>query len=169
MGSDGNIYGIPSSSHRVLKISPDNQTVSFIGGNYTDPKKWSGGVLVDDNIIFACPFSASKILKINTTDQTTSLVGDDLGNEEEKWSGFMKGPDGNLYGTPYASSSILIFDPRTEIAMKIDMNRKNDEILKQQLSSNSKWTPGGVIQDIIYVIPYDSSQILSLEPIHNRE
>ena len=161
---DGNIYGIPAQSMRVLKINVNNDTTSFIGDLYEGEWKWAGGTLGPDGNIYACPDNFHKVLQINIKDQTTALVGPDLGDEKGKWHGFVQGTDGFLYGMPWNSNKLLRFDPFLHTATLIPLDKVFHE------NEQVKWFDGVLAENNghIYTIPTGSSQIMAISPLVMR-
>jgi len=162
LGGDDNIYLMPCFATRVLKISVNDKTTSFIGDEYDGIWKWVGGVLAKDGNIYGCPLSNNRILQINVKNQTTQLVGPDFGDETVKWSGFVEGADGFLYGIPASSNNLLRFDPFLHTATLIPLD---DELH----GGDWKWLPGALTKsNFIYAVPAHTDQVLSIEPIKFR-
>ncbi len=78
--ADGCIYVIPSCAGRVLRLSPNDESISYIGTDIGDiGYKWCGAVLGADGNIYGVRYTHIMIvLKIDDANQSTSLVGPDL-------------------------------------------------------------------------------------------
>jgi hypothetical protein len=75
VGSDGMVYGIPSTSSTILKINPATDEITTWGENSSTPTKWLGGTLTPKGTIYCNPYCSNEILKINnpTLDVPTDL------------------------------------------------------------------------------------------------
>ena len=108
---DNCIYGIPQFAESVLKIDPQTQTTSEIGGPFpgaspTGKHKWYGGLLGGDGCIYGIPQCATSVLKIDPFTQTATMMGS-LEAGGWKWHGGVTGKDGCIYGIPANADSVL--------------------------------------------------------------
>ena len=100
-GQNQEIYCMPSNGGKygILKISPDTDTVTTIGGSFPGDWMWHGGVLSEvDGNIYAIPCNANGVLKINPRTDKVEIIGGPWPNEpkRQKWYGGIIGYDGNM-------------------------------------------------------------------------
>mmetsp|Transcript_25484 Transcript_25484/g.37646 ORF Transcript_25484/g.37646 Transcript_25484/m.37646 type:complete len:531 (+) Transcript_25484:222-1814(+) len=101
---DNCIYAIPQRAHRVLKIDPKTETISFVGPDFPGKCKWYGGVLGTDNAIYGVPHNASGVLRITPNSVT---VHGDFGSGSHKWHGGSAAGNGVIVCVPANSENIL--------------------------------------------------------------
>ena len=65
LGSNGKIYGIPSSATQVLEIDPVGLTTSTFGSLGGGTDKWYGGVLAPNGKIYGIPYDATQVIEID--------------------------------------------------------------------------------------------------------
>lgn len=106
------IYGIPSNADSVLKITPETQEVTTVGGPFRGQWKWHGGVLARDGNIYCIPCNAEAVLKIVPRTGEITTIGGPLPGEQ-KWYGGALGHDGAVYGIPYNATGVLKIVPET--------------------------------------------------------
>jgi len=118
---NGFIYGIPHSAPNVLKINPNDDTLSYFG-NVTGSGNinfmpFQGGVLASNGVIYCAPRDFGVILKIDTNTDTLSTVNIGLPNAQNtnKWFGGVLAPNNEcIYFIPYNTTGSLKIDPRTD-------------------------------------------------------
>ena len=162
---DNCIYGIPQFAESVLKIDPQTQTTSEIGGPFpgaspTGKHKWYGGLLGGDGCIYGIPQCATSVLKIDPFTQTATMMGS-LEAGGWKWHGGVTGKDGCIYGIPANADSVLKIDPFSQevstIPFEYHCHHRNDRKYKYL---------GGVLgpDGRIYCIPSDADYVLRIDP-----
>ena len=111
LAPNGKIYGIPTSSNKILEIDPSNNTTSLFGDLSVigSGLKWRGGVLAPNGKIYGIPANTTKILEIDPVNQTTSLFGN-VGNSDSDWYGGVLAPNGKIYCIPLNATQILVID-----------------------------------------------------------
>jgi hypothetical protein len=98
LATDNNIYYMPSSARRIMRLNLDNDSLSSVGDDLGYGLfKYSGTVVGNDDCVYGIPYKAKRIVKFDPTNpDTTSTVGE----EAEKWfkcrNGVLAG-DGNIY------------------------------------------------------------------------
>ena len=108
IGIDDNIYGVPHSEKRWLKIDITDDTTSLVSNDLTKygECKYEGGVVGEDDNIYAIPSDANNVIKLNTTTQISSLIGnhyDGYGN----WCGGVLHTNGCIYCAPCDNNKVL--------------------------------------------------------------
>jgi hypothetical protein len=77
LATDNNIYYMPSNARRIMRLNPDNDTLSSVGddlgrGGY----KYIGTVVGNDDCLYGIPNIATRIVKFDPTNpDRTSFVG----------------------------------------------------------------------------------------------
>lgn len=105
---DNCIYAIPQRAHRVLKIDPKTETISFVGPDFPGVCKWYGGILGRDNAIYGVPHNATGVLRITPT---TVTVHGDFGSGSHKWHGGAAAGNGVIACVPANSENVLCIVP----------------------------------------------------------
>jgi hypothetical protein len=77
--SDNHIYFMPSNTRRIMKLNPDNDSLSSVGDDLGGGRrKYSGTVVGNDDCVYGIPYLAKRIAKYNPTNpDTTSTVGEE--------------------------------------------------------------------------------------------
>jgi hypothetical protein len=98
----------------------------------------------------------------NTVDLSALNTGDTL---RQKWTGGVLASNGKIYGIPYDTTSVLIFDPITNT---IDTTTLSSTSFPSIFTGSGRWW-GGVLASNgkIYGIPYNSTNILVIDPYNN--
>ena len=133
--ADGQVWGIPSNSLSVLRISPhpDGDVVStipgpsgkpLVGGQHRDDDKYKylGGVVSPvDGCMYCIPSDADRILRVDPSTASCSYVGRDLSDiakgqsrGQNKWQNGFAGADGCIYAIPLKCERVLRIDPTKE-------------------------------------------------------
>ena len=167
-GNKQEIYCMPSNGGKygVLKISPDTDAVTTIGGPFPGDWMWHGGVLSEiDGNIYAIPCNANGVLKINPRTDKVEIIGGPWPNEpvRQKWYGGIVGHDGNIYGIPQCASGVLKINPRTQECTVIGIEEVSSHGVGEKMGW--KWHGGFCDQNtnIIYGIASNADAILKID------
>jgi len=80
LASDKNIYYMPYCARRIMKLNPDNDTLSSVGDDLGGDEysyKYVGTVVGNDDYVYGIPDVATRIVKFDPTNpDTTSSVGE---------------------------------------------------------------------------------------------
>jgi hypothetical protein len=97
LAADNNIYYMPYNARRIMKLNPDNDSLSSVGDDLGEQGfKCRGTVVGSDNWVYSIPLNATHIFKFDPANpDTTSTVG------EEAEFGFECGGNGVLAGDGY--------------------------------------------------------------------
>ena len=172
-GSDGCIYGIPSTHRRVAKFDPNNEVLTVIGPEL-DGEGWSCGVLAGNGCIYCIPCdpSNSGILKIDTMDnlskatETESVTILDAvlpSSEYAPWLSGALAADGCIYFLPATARNILKLDPSNDTLSLV--GREFD----QHLIDGVKFR--GTIaakNGYIYGVPDESMHVIRFNPMNQN-
>jgi hypothetical protein len=98
LAADNNIYYMPYSARRIMKLNPDDDSLSRVGDDLGEGGfKYCGTVVGNDDCLYGIPNFAKRIIKFDPTNpDTTSTVGE----EAEKWfccGNGVLGGDGDIY------------------------------------------------------------------------
>ena len=167
-GSVQAIYCMPSNGGKygVLKILPDTDLVTTIGGPFPGDWMWHGGVLSEvDNCIYAIPCNADGVLKIDPRTDKVEIIGGPWPEEpkRQKWYGGIIGYDGNIYGIPQCASGVLKINPHTQECTVVG----KDEVSSHGIGEKMGWKWHGGFCDkntnVIYGIASNADAILKID------
>jgi len=78
LAADNSIYYMPSNAHRIMKLNPDNDSLSRVGDDDLGKQlfKYNGTVVGNDDCVYGIPDGATHIVKVDPTNpDTISTVG----------------------------------------------------------------------------------------------
>jgi hypothetical protein len=112
LAQDNNIYYMPANACWIMRLNPDNDSLSSVGDDLGEGsnKKYSGTVVGNDDFLYGIPYEATRIVKFDPTNpDTTSTVGEEI---EKGWgfdfgNGVLAG-DGYIYAVNGASQVLQI-------------------------------------------------------------
>jgi hypothetical protein len=97
LATDNNIYYMPSSARRIMRLNPDNDSLSSVGDDLGYGYKYSGTVVGKDDYVYGIPNEATRIVKLDPSNpDTTSTVGEEAEEDFLCWNGALAG-DGYIY------------------------------------------------------------------------
>jgi hypothetical protein len=99
LAPDNSIYYMPSSARRIMRLNPDNDSLSSVGDDLGEERwKYTGTVLGNDDYVYGIPGEeAARIVKFDPTNpETTSTVGEEAEGRFGCGNGALAG-DGNIY------------------------------------------------------------------------
>jgi hypothetical protein len=111
LASDNHIYYMPYTARRIMRLNPDNDSLSSVGDDLGEVEcKYSGTVVGKDDFVYGIPKDATRIIKFDPTNpDTTSTVGEV--QVEEDWfscgNGVLAG-DGYIYAANYSGQVLQI-------------------------------------------------------------
>jgi len=99
---------MPACARRIMRLNPDNDTLSSVGDDLGEGYKYRGTVVGNDDCLYGIPYWAKHIIKFDTTNPaTTSTVGE----EAEKWFGCnngVLGGDGYIYAANHVGQILKV-------------------------------------------------------------
>ena len=109
LASDNRIYYVPSNARRIMRLNPDNDTLSIVGGDLGGGWwKYGGTVVGNDDCVHGIPLLTTRIVKFDPTNPgTTSFIGEDAEENFECDKGVLAG-DGYIYAANYAGQVLQI-------------------------------------------------------------
>jgi hypothetical protein len=158
LATDSFIYYMPhSNARRIMRLNPDNDTLSSVGDDLRiGYGKYKGTVVGNDNCVYGIPYYATRIVKYNPADpDTTSTVG--------RTSRFICG-NGVLGGDGYIYAA-----NNSGQVLQIDTTNGNYTWIVGRISSGWKqgqgWGDPIVGADkCIYWPPYGAKRVLKFDP-----
>jgi len=184
LGANGNVYGIPWNSGKVLAISPkvtsgstpegdDGHSVelSFIGHVSQDKEKWELAITAFNGRIFAIPCRANSVLVIDTKDDSIHMIGEAVLSampDTQKYLSAVLAPDGRIYAMPCDANEVLVVDTATEHVSTIKLPRKGMFGWTSARPASSKgfqWGAAACVADVVVGVPYNSSEVLFVHTV----
>ena len=188
------IYLIPSMNNRILEYNPYTDTAVEVGSTYTGSNKYAVAVVVD-NYIYCTSYNATKIMRYNVVTGVSELVGQTIPAGYQ--ASTMVYISGKVYTIGYSSGNILIHDVATGVNSTVSNTLSSLNILSASvyknkiyfigttqfiefnpatltfkyvgttLPSNYYYLGAVTVDNVIYVTPKDSYNILALR-INNK-
>ena len=109
LAADNNIYYMPYSARRIMKLNPDNDSLSRVGDDLGEGGfKYCGTVVGNDDCLYGIPNFAKRIIKFDPTNpDTTSTVGEEAEEGFNCGNGVLGG-DGYIYAANGAGQVLQI-------------------------------------------------------------
>jgi hypothetical protein len=164
LAADNNIYYMPANAHRIMRLNPDNDSLSSVGDDLGEGGfKYSGTVVGNDNCLYGIPYCTTRIIKYNPADpDTTSTVGDEAERAFFCGNGVLGG-DGYIYAANGASQVL-----NAGQVLKIDTTSNNHTWIGDQIYSGllgAGWgDPIVGVDKCIYWPPFCANRVLKFDP-----
>jgi len=157
LAQDNNIYYMPYCARQIMRLNPDNDTLTSVGGDLEGGSgKYRGTVVGNDDCVYGIPYHAKRIVKFDTTNpDTTSTV------REEAEEGFCCGNgvlagDGDIYAENGAGQ-----------VLKVDTTSNNYTWIGDRIYSGDRFGWGDPIVGAdmcIYWLPSFANHVLKFDP-----
>ena len=170
LGNDGYIYGI--ARNRIIKFSPMDHSVSYIGTNFEEHYHSTGvasaedyfrtgAVLADDGYIYSAN-QYGQIIRIEPEQNDWKIIGNRIcDGYSPGWGCPVLGADKCIYFPPAWHDRVLKFNPTTQSISLID--ESYEEVIW-------KWQGAVLASDgFIYCVPYFADDILQIDSRHVNE
>merc|ERR1712232_1418672 len=154
------IYGI--SHNRIIKFSPIDHSVSYIGKSFERTHFCKGLVLAEDGNIYAAT-QFGQILIIDTVNNNWKIIGNRIYQERYGfgWGRPVLGADKCIYFPPFDHDRVLKFNPMTQNISLIG---------ESYAEKNWKWEGAELASDgYIYCISPYVDNILQIDSRHVNE
>ena len=178
VGNNGSLYGIPFYGHRdhwgyrdnpsrVTKFDPVDNSMTYIGPDFSAYSEWYRGTMTDDGVICSPPLNEEcGILKIDTNTDTVTELDAILLPEQGFWNrrtSYATALDGCIYFMPYHAHRIMKLDPKNNDTMTS---------VRDNLGTRACGKYHGMVVGIdvcVYGIPDNSTtnRILRYDPIND--
>jgi hypothetical protein len=154
LARDNHIYYMPSQAYRIMRLNPDNDSLSSVGDDLGEGYKYRGTVVGKDDHVYGIPYGATRIVKFDLTNpDTTSTVG----KEAEEW--FMCG-NGVLGGDGY----IYAANGDGQV-LQIDTTNSDYTWIGDRIYSEAAWgDPIVGVDECIYWPPSRANRVLKFDP-----
>jgi hypothetical protein len=157
LAADNNIYYMPANAHRIMRLNPDNDTLSSVGDDLGEGGfKYSGTVVGNDNCLYGIPYCTTHIIKYNPANpDTTSIVGEEVRKRFYCGNGVLGG-DGYIYAANESGQ-----------VLKIDTTSNNHTWIGDQIYSGLGHGWGDPIVGVdkcIYWPPFNANRVLKFDP-----
>jgi hypothetical protein len=115
LAADNHIYYMPSHARRIMRLNPDNDSLSSVGDDLGEQGfKYSGTVVGNDDRVYGIPFAATRMVMFDPTNpDTTSTVGEEAEEWFECGNGVLAG-DGDIYAVSWAGQVLQIDTSTTQ-------------------------------------------------------
>ena len=158
LAADNNIYYMPYNARRIMKLNPDNDSLSSVGDDLGEQGfKCRGTVVGSDNWVYSIPLNATHIFKFDPANpDTTHTVG------EEAEFGFECGGNGVLAGDGYIYSG-----NGAGQVLQIDIAKNNYTWIGDTIFSGRRrgWgDPIVGVDNCIYWPPCNAQRVLRFDP-----
>jgi hypothetical protein len=121
--ADGNVIGVPSDYHSVLKVDVRTGGVKTFGEGCLPPSlrnKWQGAVLAKNGKIYCLPANAQGVLIIDSRAESLNIIGSLPETFKKYQGGFLSDHDNCIYAIPECASKILCIDVDKEELRQLD-------------------------------------------------
>jgi hypothetical protein len=160
LAADNRIYYMPYGARRIMKLNPDNDTLSSVGDDLGQGEfKYEGTVVGNDDCVYGIPDGATRIVKFDPTNpDTTSTVGEVAKKRFNCGNGVLSG-DGYIYAAN-----------RVGQVLQMDTVNNNytwigDRILPIRVGTCIGWGDAIIgVDKCIYWPPLDASRVLKFDP-----
>jgi hypothetical protein len=148
---------MPANAHRIMRLNPDNDSLSSVGDDLGEGGfKYSGTVVGNDKCLYGIPYLATRVVKYNPADPDTKFrVGDEAERAFCCWNGVLGG-DGYIYAANGAGQ-----------VLKIDTTSNNHTWIGDQIYSGLGHGWGHPIVGVdkcIYWPPFNANRVLKFDP-----
>jgi hypothetical protein len=155
LAADNSIYYMPYCARRIMRLNPDNDSLSSVGDDLVGGLKYSGTVVGKDDHVYGIPEEDTCIVKFDLTNpDTTSFVGEEAEEQFMCGNGVLAG-DGYIYAVNHAGQ-----------VLQIDTTNNNFTWIGDRIHpGGTGWgTPIVGVDKCIYWLPCDANRVLKLDP-----
>ena len=162
LASNGNIYGAPYGSNKILKIDTVGKTATTISvsGVSLNNQSYGGAVAHPNGKIYFTPMDQGNVLEFDPVTETMSTFGSNIPAYPTVTNGWDKGvvaPNGHIYCAPSGSNQVLKIDVTNKtaslfgdtgyIGIGADTNQSNGD------TGSSKFCGAHLVGNKIYLVP----------------
>jgi len=162
LASNGNIYGAPYGSNKILKIDTVGKTATTISvsGVSLNNQSYGGATAHPNGKIYFTPMDQGNVLEFDPDAETSSTFGSNIPaypTVENGWDKGIVAPNGHIYCTPDGSNQVLKIDVTNKVAslfgdtgyigIAADSNQANGN------TGSSKFVGAHLVGNKIYLVP----------------
>ena len=162
LASNGNIYGAPYGSNKILKIDTVGKTATTISvsGVSLNNQSYGGAVAHPNGKIYFTPMDQGNILEFDPVTETMSTFGSNIPaypTVENGWDKGVVAPNGHIYCAPSGSDQVLKIDVTNKVAtlfgntgyigIGADTNQSNGD------TGSAKFCGAHLVGNKIYLVP----------------
>ena len=179
LASNGNIYGTPYGSDRILKIDTATKTATTISvsGLTVNNQSYGGAVAHPNGKIYFTPMDEGNVLEFDPETEAMSTFGSNIPAYPTVDNGWDKGivaPNGHIYCAPSNSNQVLKIDVTNKsaslfgdtgyVGILADANQANGD------TGSSKFCGAHLVGDKIYLTPQSANdEVVSGTSSPNRK
>jgi streptogramin lyase len=154
LAPDNHIYYMPAFARQIMRLNPDNDSLSSVGDDLGGGE-YSGTVVGNDDCVYGIPDDATCIVKFDPTNpDTTSTVGERI--NDKCGNGVLCG-DGDIYAANQSGQ-----------VLKVDTTNGNYTWIGDPNDSHHKGTEWGdpIVggDKCIYWPPFNANRVLKFDP-----
>jgi hypothetical protein len=157
LASDNHIYYMPSKACRIMRLNPDNDSLSSVGDDLGDGWwKYRGTVVGKDDHVYGIPQDATHIVKFDPTNsESTSTVGEEAEEQFMCGNGVLAAGDGYIYAAN-----------RYGQVLQIDTTSNNYTWIGDKIDSIGRGWGDPIIgvDKCIYWPPSGANRVLKFDP-----
>ena len=115
LASDNFIYYMPRTARRIMRLNPDNDSLSSVGDDLEGGEfKYLGTVVGNDDCVYGIPYNAKRIIKFDPTNPDTTCTVGEESEEQFKYHNGVLASDGYIYAVKESGKVLLQIDsPRS--------------------------------------------------------
>ena len=162
LASNGNIYGAPYGSNKILKIDTVGKTATTISvsGVSLNNQSYGGATAHPNGKIYFTPMDQGNVLEFDPAAETSSTFGSNIPaypTVENGWDKGIVAPNGHIYCTPDGSNQVLKIDVTNKVAslfgdtgyigIGADSNQANGD------TGSAKFVGAHLVGNKIYLVP----------------
>jgi outer membrane protein assembly factor BamB len=157
LAQDNHIYYMPSCARRIMRLNPDNDSISSVGDDLGGGwGKYRGTVVGNDDFVYGIPYNATHIVKFDPSNpDTTSTVGEEAEEDFECGNGVLAG-DGDIYSVNHSGQ-----------VLKVDTTNGNYTWIGDKIAEfvGQGWgDPIIGVDKCIYWPSYNANRVLKFDP-----
>ena len=111
LASDNFIYYMPRTARRIMRLNPDNDSLSSVGDDLEGGEfKYLGTVVGNDDCVYGIPYNAKRIIKFDPTNPDTTCTVGEESEEQFKYHNGVLASDGYIYAVKESGKVLLQID-----------------------------------------------------------
>jgi hypothetical protein len=155
LAADNNIYYMPCNAHRIMRLNPDNDSLSSVGDDLGQGEfKYWGTVVGNDDCLCGIPNIATRIVKFDPANPDTTFTVGEEAEEEFRCGNGVLGGDGYIYAANDEGQ-----------VLKVDVTMNSNITWIGDIIDSEGWGDPIIGADkCIYWPPYNANHVLKFDP-----